>query len=258
MSKGKIIIVSCIIIFLGMVSFLVYQVNYKKSKYLYLFTGDTEMVRWYYNDDTWHIANNNKKLNEKFDVYYNGNYIGAYNLVYNNRWYFFDNNNKSTNVVGDFMINTNYEFTSFKFQENSINDQKIIDKLKNRFTSDGKEYEIDLKEITIDNENLGKIYVVSFKEISDEYEVMGPSYSAVFTYFNNKITFLKELDFSNNNNNNTNKCYLDLEGVFTFENKNIKIFLSCQHYDNIPSDYYMLEKKWNKYEVIVDTLGGEK
>lgn len=255
MSKGKIIIISGIIIFLGLVSFLVYKVNYKKSKYLYLFTGDTEMVRWYYNDDTWYIVNNNKQLTEKFDVYINGNYMGAYNLVYNNRWYFFDNDNKSSNIIGDFMINTNYEFTSFKFQENNINDQKIIDKLKKRFTSDSKDYEIYLNEITIDNEDLEKIYVASFKEVSDEYEVIGPTYSAVFTYINNKINFIKEFDFSNSS---ASKCYLDLEGIFTFENKNIKILLSCQHYDNIPSDYYMLEKKWNKYEVIVDTLGGEE
>lgn len=257
MSKGKVLIISIILVFLGLVSFLIYQVNYKKSKYLYLFTGETEKVRWYYNDNTWYTANTNKILKEKFKVYMDGRYTGDYYLVYSDRWYFFDDNNNSVDTLGNFMINTNFDFNSSNFVLERVENKEIIDKLRKRFIASGKEYEISLGKISIDNNStLDELYVVSFKEKSNEYEVIGPDYSAIFTYKNNKMNFIREMNFLTDNS--SNRCYLNLEGVFTFENKNTKLLVSCLHYDITPNDYYLYEKKGNKYNVLIDTIGGGK
>lgn len=257
MSKGKVLIISIVLVFLGIVSFLIYQVNYKKSKYLYLFTGDTEKVKWYYNNDTWYTANTNKMLKDKFQVYTNGNYSGDYNLVYNDKWYFFDDNNNSVDILGNFMINTNFEFKSNSFTSNRIEDSEITNKLRKKFSDNNKNYEVVLNEINIDSDQEPlKVYTISFKEISNEYEVIGPDYTAIFTYINNKVGLIREINFLRNDS--LSPCYLNLEGVFTFENKNTKLLVSCEHYDVTPSDYYLFEKKGNQYKLLIDTLGGGK
>lgn len=255
MNKKKIIIVLIIIIALGLFSFLFVKQQEKKEHYLYLFTGDTKIVRWYYNNDTWYIANTNEKLSDKFDVYNNGKYVGNYSLMYNNKWYYFDDNNKNKQFEGSkFMINTNYDFNSYEYSVSYQKDDELVQKVVNKLNLDYYEFTYNLKSFDIyKNEKLSNIYFVDFYENNSEYNRLGPNYTIAFTVENDKIIVIKYLNFSESD---TNSCSFDLTGIFSFENSSNKVLISCVHFDQIPTDYYLYEKKLNKYEILVDSKGG--
>lgn len=257
MTKKKIIILSSIavviIVLIG--SFLFMKDKEKKSYYLYLFTGQTKMVKWYYNNNTWYIVNTNEKLADPFDVYSNGNYIGNYDLVYNNKWYYFDKNNKNVNIDGiKFMVNTNYDLTSYGFEIVYKMNDNLVQQVAEELNINYNNFTYNLRTINVsDNSKFDTIYAIDFYEKNAEYNSLGPNYTAVFTIEKNKISIIKYLNFSESS---SNSCNLNLDGIFKFENNNNKLLLSCTYFDQIPTDYYLYENKQNKYELIVDSKGG--
>lgn len=256
MNKKRMIIVVLIIsIALGFFSFLFIKTKEKKDYYLYLFTGDTKIVRWYYNDNKWYIANTNEKLADKFDVYSNGKYVGNYRLVYNKAWYYFDSNNKSTIIDGiKFMINTNYDLVSYEYNVKYKDDISIVKKISSEININYLNFTYNLKTINVlNNQKIENIYFIDFYENNSEYNQLGPNYTVAAIIKNDKVYIIKNLDFSESD---TKSCSLSLNGVFTFENNNNKILLSCTHFDQIPSDYYLYEEKSNNFKLVVDSLGG--
>lgn len=256
MSKKQIVILCIVVIvIIALSSFLFIKTEEKKSYSLYLFTGDTKMVKWYYNNSKWYIVNTNEKLADPFDVYSNGKYKGSYDLVYNNKWYYFDEDNKNVQIDGiNFMINTNYNFTSYAFDVEYKKNDNLVEQIAEELNINYNKFTYNLKTFKIsNNDKLKTIYSVDFYEKNDEYVNLGPSYTAVFYTLNNKIYVIKYLEFSQSNKD---YCSLSINGVFTFENDNNKILLSCTYFDQIPSDYYLYENNKNKYELVVDSKGG--
>ena len=256
MSKKQIFLLCIVVIvIIALGSFLFIKTEEKKSYSLYLFTGETKMVKWYYNDSKWYIVNTNEKLSDPFDVYSNGKYVGNYDLVYNNKWYYFDEYNKNVQIDGiKFMINTNYNFTSYAFNVDYKKNDDLAEKLADQLNINYNKFTYNLKTFKISNNNkLETMYAVDFYEKDDEYASFGPSYTVVFNILNNKISIIKYLEFSQSNKD---YCSLNVDGVFRFENDNNKILLSCTYFDQIPSDYYLYESNKNNYELIVDSKGG--
>lgn len=253
--KQIIILVLLITAFLGITSFLFIKNKEKQERYLYLFTGDTEIVRWYYNNDTWYIVNTNEKMSDSFDVYSNGKYFGNYNLMYNEGWYYFNKSNKNIEIDGiKFMVNTNFDFTSYEYNVTYKNDDDMVKKISDKLNINYLDYDYNLKIFNVtDNKKMENIYFLHFYNKDDEYVKLGPIYTVAAVIKNKEITILKSLSFTNSE---VNSCNLTLEGVFTFENNNNKILLSCAHFDQIPSDYYLYEEKLFNYELVVDSVGG--
>lgn len=256
MKKKHIIIIFLMIgIVLVLGSFLFVKNKEKKAYYLYLFTGDTKIVRWYYNDDTWYIANTNEKLSDKFDVYNNGKFFGNYNLMYNKGWYYFDDNNTNVQIDGiKFMVNTNYNFTSYEYSINYKNNDDIVSKISNKLNINYLNYNYNLRIANIvNNSKLQNIYFIDFYDKDSEYNQMGPSYTVAAIIKNNQVIIIKSFDFSKSS---SRTCNLNINGVFTFNDNGNNILLSCTHFDQIPSDYYLYKEKGNTYELVVDSLGG--
>lgn len=246
-------IVAVVIIVLG--SFLFIKIEEKKSYNLYLFTGETKMVKWYYNNSKWYIVNTNEKLADPFDVYSDGKYVGNYDLVYNNKWYYFDEYNKNVQIDGiKFMINTNYNFTSYAFNIEYKKNDDLVEQITQQLDINYNKFTYNLKTFKIaNNSKLEILYAVDFYEKNDEYVSLGPAYTAVFYASNNKINIIKYLEFSESNKD---YCSLSIDGIFSFENDNNKVLLSCTYFDQIPSDYYLYENNRDKYELVVDSKGG--
>lgn len=256
MSKKQILtLVFVVLAFLGLTFFLFIKTKEKQSKYLYLFTGDHSIVRWYYNNDTWYIANTNEKLNDIFYVYSNGKYQGNYNLVFNDKWYYFDSNNNSKKIEGiNFMVNTNYEFKSYEFRTEYINNNELIHKVAKQIGIENNDYYSNLKRITIlENDVFKDIYFVDYYKNRTEFNALGPSYTVAFVEKNDKIDIVRIFSFDETD---TDSCSLNLAGVFTFENNNNKLLLTCVHFDRIPSDYYLYEYNWNNYNLLIEGNGG--
>lgn len=256
MNKKRIIIL-CIVaaVIIALSSFLFIKTEEKKSYSLYLFTGDTKMVKWYYNDNTWYIVNTNEKLADPFDVYSDGKYMGNYDLVYNQKWYYFDEYNKNVQIDGiKFMINTNYNFTSYAFDIEFNKNDDLVERVAQYLDINYSQFTYNLKTFKIlNNSKLETIYAVDFYKKNEEYASLGPNYTVVFYTSNNKINIIKDLNFSQSSKDS---CSLSINGVFNFENDNNKILLSCTHFDQIPSDYYLYEGNRNTYELVVDSKGG--
>lgn len=256
MNKKQIFILCVvIIIIITLGSFLFIKEKEKKSYNLYLFTGEGKMVKWYYNNSKWYIVNTNEKLADPFDVYSDGKYIGTYDLVYNDKWYYFDEDNKNVQIDGTkFMINTNYNFTSYNFSIDYEKNDDLAEQLANLLDINYNKFTYNLKTYNISNNSkLKKIYTIDFYEKNDEYNSFGPTYTAIFSVSNGKINIINYLSFSQSNNKS---CSLNMDGIFNFENDNNKILLSCTYFDQIPTDYYIYENKNNKYELVVDSKGG--
>lgn len=256
MSKKQIIFLSCIVIsFLGLTFFLLINEKEKKSNYLYLFTGDYAIVRWYYNNNTWYIANTNDKLKDSFEVYSNGKYQGNYNLLFNDKWYYFDKNNESYNFDGNnFMINTSYDFESYEFKTESIDNTSIIKNVSNEIGIKNSDYDAILKQTIIyNNEEFDNMYFIDYYKKNVEFNTLGPSYTVAFREINDKIEVIILLNFEESDKDS---CSLDLSGIMKFNNGNNKILLSCIHFDRIPTDYYLYEYSWNKYNLLIEGNGG--
>lgn len=256
MSKKQILILVFIVLaFLGLTFFFVIKTKEKQSKYLYLFTGDHSIVRWYYNNDTWYIANTNEKLSDKFDVYSDGEYQGNYSLVFNDKWYYFDSNNDSKKFEGiNFMINTNYDFNSYEFETEYVNNNELVSEVANEIGIMDSDYDSSLKRITISgNEEFNDIYFVDYYKKQTEFNPLGPSYTVAFIEKNDKIDIVRTFSFDETDDDS---CSLNLAGVFTFENNNNKLLFTCVHFDRIPSDYYLYEYSWNKYNLLIEGNGG--
>ncbi len=256
MNKKQVIIILLIIsVILGLCSFLFIKNKEKQEHYLYLFTGDTKIVRWYYNDETWYIANTNEKLSDKFDVYNNGKYLGNYSLMYNKGWYYFDSSNRNVQVDGiTFMVNTNYILNSYEYNTNYKKDDNIASKIAKKINIDYLDYNYNLRIANVvNNSKLELIYFIDFYEKNSEYNQLGPNYTVAAIIKNNQVIIIKSLNFSSSS---SGACNLNLNGVFTFNDNNNNILLSCTHFDQIPSDYYLYKEKDNTYELVVDSLGG--
>jgi len=253
--KQKLILIFIVLTFLGLTSFLLIKNKQKESKYLYLFTGDYSIVRWYYNNDTWYIANTNEKLNDKFNLYSNGVYQGKYNLVFNDKWYYFDSENKSKKFEGlNFMINTNYEFNSYEFKTDYINDNRLSREVAKMTGITNSDYDSNIKKVKIfDNDEFDYLYFVDYYKRETEFNVLGPSYTVAFIEKNDTIDIVKMLSFDEKDNDS---CSLNMVGMFKFANEHNKLLLNCIHFDRIPSDYYLYEFKWNKYNLLIEGNGG--
>lgn len=256
MSKKQILtLVFIVLVFLGLTSFFLIKNKHQESKYLYLFTGDHSIVRWYYNNNTWYIANTNEKLSDKFDVYSNGKYQGNYSLLFNDKWYYFDLDNNSKRFDGiNFMVNSNYEFKSYEFRTEYINNNELLSAVASKIGIVNNEYDSNLKRITVlDNEEFNYIYFVDFYKMDTEFNVLGPNYTVAFIEKNDKIDIVRTFSFDETD---SDSCSLNLAGVFTFENDNNKLLLTCVHFDRIPSDYYLYEYRWNDYNLLIEGNGG--
>lgn len=256
MNKKQILtLIFIVVVFLGLTSFFLIKNKQQESKYLYLFTGDHSIVRWYYNKDTWYIANTNEMLKDKFDVYSNGKYQGNYNLVFNNKWYYFDSNNNSERFDGiNFMINTNYSFKSYEFETEYITNNGLISEVAGNLGIDNSKYDSNLKRaVILGNEEFNYIYFGDFYKKEAEFNILGPSYTVAFIEKNDKIDIVRTFSFDDMD---VDSCSLNLAGVFTFENNNNKILFTCVHFDRIPSDYYLYESNMNKYSLLIEGNGG--
>lgn len=256
MSKKQIIVLVFIVLaFLGLVFFLSVKEKKEEEQYFYLFTGDNSIVRWYYNQDKWYIVNTNEKLSDEFEVYSNGKYQGNYNLVFNNKWYYFDSNNESKKFEGiNFMINTNYDFKSYEFRIDSINDNLLIEQVSKKINIVNDEYDANLKKAVVyDNENFKDVYFVDYYKKQNEYNHLGPNYTVAFVEKSDTIEIIKILNFDDDD---YESCSLNLAGVFKFNNDNNKLLLTCVHFDQIPSDYYLYEYRGNKYNLLIEGNGG--
>lgn len=248
-----ILIVAVLILLLG--TFLYFHEK-NKSYYLYLFTGDVNMIKWYYNEEKWYIVNNNEQMDEKFDLYLMGAYKGQYKLAFNEEWYYFDNNNESVDFdYTPFMINTNYEFTSYKYKYNFVNDDSLAKIIANKINLNISDYEYRLTEAQIYGlDDIKSIYLIDFYT-PDNVISMWPSYSVAFTYNNNKVKIINHI---NSDNIPVGYCSLNVNGVFTFKNNKPKILISCANFDKLPGEYFLYEYSWNNYELLIKSNGGEQ
>ena len=253
MNKKQVLVLILIVaLFLGGILFLISIDKKNKSKYFYLFSGDSKIVRWYYTNKTWYIMNQNTPLDEKFDVYSYGINKGKYNLVFSKKWYYFDDNNDSHDIDGiKYMINTNYDFKSYEFLEENSDDEDVESEIFKEMGLSQIDYNIRLmKYIIEDNENINTVYSAGFYKNQDEYSPLGPSYTVAFLIDKGKLKIISNLSFDTED---AESCQLGLVGLFNFENRD-KILVNCSHFDQIPSDYYLYDAK--SYDLLVASEGG--
>ena len=246
-----IIVVLTTVILIASLGAFLYFYEKKKANYFYLFTGDVNMIKWYYNNGKWYVVNANEKLDDLFDVYADGKYRGKYRLVFNDQWYYFDNNNSSVKFDSKtFMVNTNYDFKSYTFDYNFIQNDYLAKSVaaKVKLNSDNWTYSLT----KVDVEDFEDIYLIDFY-IDDDIDSMWTSYSVAFTYDNDSIKVIKSVD---SRTISLGYCSLKANGIFTFDNNNPKLLLSCANFDRLPDQYFLYEYSWNNYKLLIESNGG--
>ena len=174
-------------------------------KEAYISIGNSSLIE--VKDDNWKYVASNRLSNfewNKFDIYAGNEYIGNYNIQYNNIWYIFDDNYNSVNYNNMlFMIRDTNSYL-YDFERKEINDDDLVDVKKNLdklkiVYEDGKiggyKIYIDIDDDGV-NEVLFNIGDISDDTISDDGTIIndnyGNIYSLIYLVKDDKIYFLEK------------------------------------------------------------------
>lgn len=196
---GIIIVLICILAF---ITFKLKQVEIDiENAYISIDNNNFIEIK----DDNWRYVDPNRLSDfewNKFNIYSGNEYIGNYNIQYNDRWYIFDDDYNSIDYNRQlFMIKGAsvdfYDFERVEFSEDDIVDiKKTLDKLKIVYNNDISGYKIY---IDIDNDGVNEVLF----NVSSSYDALESAeqetiddgfylYNLVYIVKNNKNYFLEK------------------------------------------------------------------
>lgn len=205
MKNIKYIIIGILICILVVGTFIFKKVTIH-TKEAFISIGNNNLIE--IKDDNWKYVTSNRLSDfewNKFNIYDGKEYLGNYNIQYNDKWYIFDDDYNSIDYNNTlFMIRgTNVKFYDFEKQdinENDLNDIKeTLDKLKIIYNVD----KINAHKIYIDVDDDGvneELFIVSSsyeENISEDGTTLNNNddsnlYSLIYLVKNNKKYFLEK------------------------------------------------------------------
>lgn len=250
-NKAYIILLSVLIIYLIITFFTLKNTNKKEENISYFVTNNSKYI---FENNKFSKPENNNKLNWKeYSIYIDNNYIGNYQLQYNDKWYIYDKERNPIkyegNVIGFSNLNINvYNFNKQDITDTEINKINLYLRNENINIVDYNTYDAKI-EFDIDNDNkLEKIYIVTSRINGNDNNI----FSMILMEKDNKITTISSKIISSQSNESI-KIY-DVYGIIDIdEDKTMEIIISETQYsqpDKSNEQIYKLKNK--KYENITE------
>ncbi len=221
--------------------------NKPLSKDLFSIIVEPDTVYRFLENDSVSLYNKlelNASVGQNYSIYENANYLGDYNITYNDKWYIYDNNKNFVNYEGNIVVlkgDVKPNVLSFLETQQNDTDKNIITNYLNNLNISYNYDELYKIKYIVNQETF---YVVSNSLLYErDYNY---AFTFIFKYKNNKYYEIYKV--LNEDTDTFNVCKPALINVFNYK-KNYYIF-KCDYHIGTGYQYMLFDDNNDKFSLV--------